>query len=579
MATVYLARLEGSAGFQKIVAIKKVHPHLARNPSFVKMFIDEAHICARLTHPNICQVFDFGVSREANFLVMEFLSGQTVGAVMRRLRSGPQDAFEMPGFRRFVAKVMVDACEGLHAAHEAMDDHGRPLRIVHRDVSPANIFVTYDGVAKIMDFGIAHAAERESKTATGELKGSVAYMAPEQATSQAVDRRTDVWALGVLLWELLSGQRLFGGGGHMAETLYNVVNKPIPPIKSVRPSVPDTYAMVVHRALERDPRRRFSSAREMAQALQRAVQTEGAWPSSATVSEVMAALFPDGQQKSRDLIGNVTHQAILARSQTQEPSAEQSIEIEITRGSGAGASSPGITTIERPQNGALPNPPPARARSWVSGIIAVLAVGVLILVGADAYLSMKNQAPSVSQLSPDDARSIVSKAPVSTRSASQPRGTTLADSDSVAGEAKTAADDADADEDAQTNGDLANEALDDAARTHATSDSAGEAINGEQGSAAGTNATQRRHRSRSAAVSRAPGRASIVMLDGWATVLNRGRKLGQTPLRVELPSGLQTLELRPFGKAPGKRVRVRVRSKGTLRIIGNAGRWRVIAAQ
>ena len=195
MASVYLARVRGPAGFNKWLAIKRIHPHLAKDPRFVEMFLDEARIAAAVHHPNVAHVFDLGDDAGERFLAMEYLHGEHLGtvavrAVRERGRLEPELA----------ARIIASAADGLHHAHEARDAEGRHLGLVHRDVSPQNIFVTYDGSVKLTDFGIAKAAGRLTHTQTGGTKGKVSYMAPEQALGHAVDRRTDVWALGVVLW-------------------------------------------------------------------------------------------------------------------------------------------------------------------------------------------------------------------------------------------------------------------------------------------------------------------------------------------------------------------------------------------
>jgi serine/threonine-protein kinase len=204
MASVHLARMDGPGGFQKWVAIKKIHPHLVEDESFVQMFLDEARVAARISHPNVATVFDLGKHEDTYWIAMEYLHGEPLREVMRRTE---ELGTAMPP--EIACRVIADAAEGLHAAHELLGKNGEKLGLVHRDVTPHNLFVTYDGVTKVVDFGIAKFASRMSHTRAGTLKGKLAYMSPEQVHGEGIDRRTDIFALGVVLWELTTGQRLF----------------------------------------------------------------------------------------------------------------------------------------------------------------------------------------------------------------------------------------------------------------------------------------------------------------------------------------------------------------------------------
>src|SRR6201996_1961668 len=204
MASVHLARMDGPGGFQKWVAIKKIHPHLVEDESFVQMFLDEARVAARISHPNVATVFDLGKHDETYWIAMEYLHGEPLREVMRRTE---ELAAPMPP--EIGCRVIADAAEGLHAAHELLGKNGEKLGLVHRDVTPHNLFVTYEGTTKVVDFGIAKFSSRMSSTRAGTLKGKLAYMSPEQVHGEQIDRRTDLFALGVVLWELTTGQRLF----------------------------------------------------------------------------------------------------------------------------------------------------------------------------------------------------------------------------------------------------------------------------------------------------------------------------------------------------------------------------------
>jgi serine/threonine-protein kinase len=264
MATVFLARLGGVGGFQRLYAIKRLHPHLATDGEFIQMFLDEARLAARIHHPNVVPILEIGMTSSGYYLVMEYIEGDTAARLFARSAMAGRRVPTNVGIR-----IVLDVLGGLHAAHEQKDDDGKPLEIVHRDVSPQNILVGVDGIARITDFGVARAATRLSTTRSGQLKGKLAYMAPEQARAGSIDRRADVFAMGICLWETLACKRLFKGEGE-AETLHRVLYEPIPQLRSVLPTVPSALNDVCMKALDRDPAKRFATAAEFADALERA---------------------------------------------------------------------------------------------------------------------------------------------------------------------------------------------------------------------------------------------------------------------------------------------------------------------
>ncbi|MBL9019524.1 MAG: serine/threonine protein kinase, partial [Myxococcales bacterium] len=204
-AEIYLARIGGAAGFEKYVVVKCLHDHLADDQEFVKMFLDEARLAAHLDHSNIVQTMELGEHENRYYMVMEFLAGLSLAMVIRRAGE------RLPGGRipvPLALNMVAQSCAGLHYAHER-SINGKFLGIVHRDISPQNLVVSFEGVVKVVDFGIAKAEMRETKTRSGTIKGKFAYMSPEQCVAANVDRRTDVFALGVITWELLTGRRLF----------------------------------------------------------------------------------------------------------------------------------------------------------------------------------------------------------------------------------------------------------------------------------------------------------------------------------------------------------------------------------
>ncbi len=275
MATVYLGRAKGRAGFEKIVAVKVIHPHLAAEPEFVGMFLDEARIAAHLHHPHVVEILDLGGSGGSEgeaeggyYMVMEFIEGENLAALVRALASSPERG-RLP--IAVILQILSDTLEGLAAAHDLRDLQGRPYQLVHRDVSPHNILINLDGWAKVGDFGIMKAAGKASNTRTGELRGKLAYMSPEQARGGHVDHRTDLFAVGVIGWELLTGQRLFACTTEAA-TLEKVIACEVPaidPVEHGRPELgkaPELRAGLdglLGKALAARPSDRFADANQM----------------------------------------------------------------------------------------------------------------------------------------------------------------------------------------------------------------------------------------------------------------------------------------------------------------------------
>ena len=300
MASVYLARAEGAPGFQKLVALKRIHPHLASEKDYVEMFLDEARIASRITHANVCSVFDFGEADGEYYIAMEYLVGEPLSRVHRRVvANADQRSSNLLPAR--MARVIASACEGLHAAHEQKDSKGELLRVVHRDVSAENLFVTYDGVVQVVDFGIAHARQRVHHTSAGQVKGTFPYMAPEQMTAAVVDRRVDVWALGAVLWELLTLRRLFLRDTDV-NTMYAVLSGEIRPPSDYRKDVPPELDAIVLRALQRNPEERWQTAREMGKALRRFLAKQEELVGPAELADWMAELFPQGELRKQQLM-------------------------------------------------------------------------------------------------------------------------------------------------------------------------------------------------------------------------------------------------------------------------------------
>jgi serine/threonine protein kinase len=261
MAEVFKARTFGPGGFERQVVIKQIQPAHAADPDFVRMFIEEAKIMALLHHPNVVQVYDFAEDEGAPFLALEYIDGLSVSRVLRVLRDTGR---QMPP--AIAAYVGREICRALDYVHNLSDARGARLRIVHRDVTPSNIMLTSSGGLKLLDFGVAKSRGSEGLTRAGTVKGKPAYLAPEQLDGRKIDGRADLFALGIVLHEMLSLQSLFAGDRDVA-TLRRIREMPIPPPSARRPEVPPALDAVVLRALERDPGRRYTTAAEMAREL------------------------------------------------------------------------------------------------------------------------------------------------------------------------------------------------------------------------------------------------------------------------------------------------------------------------
>jgi serine/threonine-protein kinase len=310
MATVYLGRISGAGGFQRFVGIKRLHPHLAREPEFIQMFLDEARLAARIHHPHVVPILEIGTSEQGYYIVMEYVEGDTLAnLIARTVQAGRRMPVDV------ATRIMVDVLGGLHAAHELADDDGRPLGIVHRDVSPQNILIGIDGSARLTDFGVARATSKLSTTRTGQLKGKLAYMAPEQAHgAKDIDRRADVFAAGVVLWEALEGRRLFRGDGGEADTLNRVLNEPIPPLKGPEPDVPHELESVLDVALARERVARYETAAAFADALERVGRESGDVATHKDVAAYLDDILGFDIQRQRETV-----RSIIARAEPGRP--------------------------------------------------------------------------------------------------------------------------------------------------------------------------------------------------------------------------------------------------------------------
>lgn len=265
MATVHLGRARGAHGFERLVAVKICHPFLRRDEAFVGRFLEEARLAARIRHPNVVPTIDVGEEGDDLYLVMEWIEGDRLSKLIAR---GMSEGARIPP--AIVVRIVADTLAGLSAAHTLADEAGAPLSIVHRDVSPHNVLVGVDGAARIADFGLAKALAKSAVSRDGELRGKLAYMAPEQLLAMDITAQVDVFAAGVVLWEALTGERLFAGETD-AETINLVLRREVPPPSSIVPGLPPALDAVVERALARDPAQRWADAHEMQLALEAAL--------------------------------------------------------------------------------------------------------------------------------------------------------------------------------------------------------------------------------------------------------------------------------------------------------------------
>ena len=384
MATVHIGRLQGAVGFSRTVAIKRLHEHLARDPEFAQMFLDEARLAARIRHPNVVPTLDVVSTQGQLFVVMEFVQGESfsrllkVSAERRRLAPPP-----------VVVTILCSALEGLHAAHEATGDHGEPLHLVHRDVSPQNILVGTDGVARVVDFGVAKAAGRVQETRAGQMKGKLAYMAPEQISGAPIDRRTDVFAAGIVLWEALVGRRLYLGE-HDGQTLAKVLAGGAPPPSSLVRGLPPSLDAVVMRALSPSPADRFASAREMAIVLGESAPSAQPF----RVSEWVESLAGDGLAGRAIRVAEIeSHSSALRNIGLPSPTATEVVSL-----AGSDVASvpsqpwPGTPVSGPPSAAPQPPPPPmpaaGAAPSSRKSILGAMAVAAGVFVFAAAVLAL-----------------------------------------------------------------------------------------------------------------------------------------------------------------------------------------------
>jgi len=366
MAQLYRGKIVGVQGFEKYIAIKMILPHLAEEKELVNSFIDEAKLAALLNHQNIVQIYDFGSMENSYFITMEFLHGKDLRHVLAKSKER-----SLPLSLENSMYVASRICAGLAYAHTLKDFQGKPLHLIHRDISPQNIFLTYEGDVKIVDFGIAKAASQSTITQIGMIKGKVAYMSPEQACGTSIDHRSDIFSTGVLLYEMITGNRMFTGEDTM-QILAKVRDADYLPLEAVKSGLSPKIYEILNRALARDPADRYSSCDEMMADLEECMFRADMRPSARTVTDYMKGLFREEISAERDRIRESAMADIEEHPETiEEPKL------------------PPPAAEGRREGETPPAPRPAPVQKGKGLIFAVAAAALLLVVGAGYLLVRK----------------------------------------------------------------------------------------------------------------------------------------------------------------------------------------------
>jgi serine/threonine protein kinase len=375
MAKVHLGRALGAGGFERLVAIKAMHPHLADEPEFVDMFLDEARLAASIRHPNVVGTLDVQEDEQGIFLVMEYVEGPSLSAILKgRRRERRSVTIEI------ALRIFLDTLAGLHAAHELTGADGEPLRLVHRDVSPQNVLVGVDGIARITDFGIARAESRLTTTQGGAVKGKLPYMAPEQIHGHPTDRRTDIYAAGAVLWELLTRERLVRGDTD-AERIHKIISDPVRSPRELNPAIPEPLAETCQKALQKDPTERFPTMAAFADAIEEAARAAGV--TIATARGVSTFV--------KDLELHHSPTDLPSASELGPRSVPRSWPAPPARSSASARAEPESSSTH--VNAVMPSERPPRAPRSSGALFVIGGVGVLVGAAAGALFLHKPRAP------------------------------------------------------------------------------------------------------------------------------------------------------------------------------------------
>jgi len=407
MAEIFLAKQLGAEGFERDVVIKCMLDHFSRNQDFIAMFLDEARLAARLHHPNIVQINDLGVADGRYYICMEYLAGEDLEMVAAR--SGQQrQSVPIP----IAARIMLSALEGLEFAH-GYQEQGRPVELVHRDISPSNILVTFQGTVKVLDFGIAKASSRVTQTQPGLLKGKWGYMSPEQARGESIDARSDLFSLGITFHELLTGRRVFERD-HEIGVLLALMAQPIPTPSTLRPETPPALERIIMKALERQREDRYPSASAMRADLEEFLRSTPSIPGTTQLAEYMRGLFGQAEVERKTKIPSLTE--LNALGVVEQPAETIGYEKTLVRPSNPGQSLPAVGTGGRntelffgaspapapalapapntaPMAAAAPAPVPARSKGLTAALLALAAVALLGVGGGAAWYFLSRPPP------------------------------------------------------------------------------------------------------------------------------------------------------------------------------------------
>ncbi len=532
MATVFLA-VHGLEGFQNTVAVKRIHPHLAKDKQFVDMFVDEAHIAARINHPYVCRVFDFGKAGDSYYIAMEFLRGEPLSRVFKALTPARLSSARHP---TIIARIIANLAEGLHAAHTLKDTSGQSLDVVHRDVTPQNLFVLCDGTVRVTDFGIARARVRSHQTEGGKIKGKLSYMSPEQLNQAPVDCRTDVWSLGVVAWELLTGRRLFRATSE-GETVLSVLSRNIPAPSQFESGIPRQLDAIVLKALSRDPAQRYASARELVRALEGFLAAASDTVPSMDLADWIEDLFPGASQRAEGLV-QLAHAVIPPEHRASFRPSGAAGSVPVAQVEVSATAKRKNTPRQQQESGKTPLPvvdepsvPLKKSRLGLGLLVAAavlggLGTGVLLTRhahsddGANDASQAKVEAPAEPAVTAS-AAAISTAVPTAAPSVQAPVAqTSSATSDGKPRDKSSA------------------RASDVAAKPASVSPSA----------------------SASAKSTGSEGSVMLMTKNGRAEVYLAGRMLGTTPLTLELPAGNSTLQLKPIGGGEMQSVTVAVKA-------------------
>jgi eukaryotic-like serine/threonine-protein kinase len=395
MAEIFLARLVGAGGFEKLVCIKRILPHLAKDQTLISMFLAEANIAAQISHPNVCQVFELGEIDGRYFIAMEYLEGVPLACFRRPdIYGGAIDP-------RLAAGLGIQACEGLHHAHGLKKADGSPFEVVHRDVSSNNLFATKDGIVKVLDFGIAKIQDASVKTSTGSMKGTYAYMAPEQLRGERLDRRTDVFAMGIVLWELFGRRHLFKRDTDFL-TFQAITTEPIPDICELRPDVPPALGAAIAKALARNRDDRFPTARALGQALGEAVIPLGGALGAAAISDEIERAFESRLRDQRKLIRTAREGGVFSLEDDLGPQIGHGTEmmttpVKFVSEHPSNLSAPAPPVVQRPTASEMPVAPVRSRWPLIALVLITIGGGALAIV---LYTSRAQPKPPVVEPAP-----------------------------------------------------------------------------------------------------------------------------------------------------------------------------------